>query len=88
MRDYAKVGPKFWIGATGKRLRAAGLEAQVVAMYLMTSPHANMLGLYYIPLEYIKHESGLTLEGASKGLQSCIEVGFCEYDTASEMVMK
>src|SRR5450830_881938 len=86
MREYGKVGPKFWIGATGKKLRVAGFEAQVVALYLMTSPHANMLGLYYIPKMFIAHETGLGLEGACKGLQSAIEAGFCEYDEASEMV--
>ncbi|MDR5757000.1 hypothetical protein [Caballeronia sp. LZ035] len=86
MRDYAKVSPQFWIGETGKKLRKAGAEAQVVGLYLMTSPHANMLGLYYVPMLYIAHETGLGMEGASKGLQSCIEAGFCQYDEASEMV--
>lgn len=50
MRDYAKVSPRFWLGETGRELRKAGAEAQVVAFYLMTSPHANMLGLYYLPV--------------------------------------
>lgn len=86
MRDYSKVSPAFWIGPTGKRLRAAGMEAQIVAMYLMTSPHANMLGLYYCPAMYIAHETGLGMEGASKGLARAIEAGFCEYDEASEVV--
>ncbi|MCR2581744.1 replication protein, partial [Salmonella enterica] len=66
--------------------RAAGMEAQIVAMYLLTSPHANMLGLYYCPTMFIAHETGLGLEGASKGLQRAIEAGFCEYDEASEVV--
>jgi len=86
MREYSRVGPKFWLGKTGKELRKAGAEAQVVAMYLMTSPHANMLGLYWVPTMYIAHETGLGMEGASKGLQRAIEAGFCEYDEASEVV--
>lgn len=86
VRDYAKVGPKFWIGATGKKLKAAGMEAQIVAMYLMTNPHANMLGLFYLPVSFIAHETGLPIEGALKGLQSAIEAGFCVYDDESEMV--
>ena len=57
MRDYGKVSPQFWIGQTGKKLRAEGMEAQIVAMYLMTSPHANMLGLYYCPAMFIAHEN-------------------------------
>jgi len=86
VRDYSKVGPQFWIGKTGKKLRAAGPAAQLVGLYLMTSPHANMTGLYYVSRESIAHETGLGLEGASKGLQSCIDAEFCSYDAESEMV--
>lgn len=86
MRDYAKIGPKFWIGATGKKLKAAGPATQVLALYLMSSPHANMLGIYYLPSIYMAHETGLGIEGASKALQSCIEAGFCAYDETTEMV--
>lgn len=86
MRDYATVAPQFWLGKTGRELRKKGAEAQVVSFYLMTSPHANMLGLYYLPILYIAHETGLGLEGASKGLKSTIEAGFCSYDEDTEMV--
>ncbi|MGM1003032.1 hypothetical protein [Acinetobacter haemolyticus] len=85
MRDYGKVSPHFWTGTTGKKLRNSP-EAVIVAMYLMTCPHANMLGLYYMPLLYVAHETGLGFEGASKGLRSACEAGFCSYDEASEMV--
>ena len=86
MRDYSKVSPQFWIGATGKKLRAKGIECQLVSLYLMTCSHANMLGMYYLPKIYIAHECGLSIEGATKGLQSAIEAGFCSYDDASEVV--
>ena len=85
VRDYGKVSPHFWTGTTGKKLRNSP-EAVIVAMYLMTSPHANMLGLYYMPILYVAHETGLGFEGASKGLRSACEAGFCSYDEASEMV--
>lgn len=86
MRDYAKVSPQFWIGKTGKKIRAKGCAAQVTALYLMTSPHANMIGLYYLPKTYLAHETGQTIEGASEALSSLSEVGFCQYDEATEMV--
>lgn len=86
MREYAKISPKFWIGETGKRLRSAGMEAQIVALYLLSNPHANMIGLYYLPKTFIAHETGLGIEGASKGLRGAIEAGFCMYDEASEVV--
>lgn len=86
MRDYARVEPKMWHGSTMKALRKRGPEAVVVALYLMTSPSSNMLGLFSQPLLYVAHETGLGLEGASKGLQWCIEEGFCSFDDASEVV--
>ncbi|MEW5968654.1 MAG: hypothetical protein AB1706_02120 [Pseudomonadota bacterium] len=85
MRDYGKVSPHFWTGSTGKTLRQCP-DSIVVAMYLMTCPHANMLGLYYMPLLYVAHETGLGLEGAKKGLQWACDAGFCSYDEGTEMV--
>lgn len=85
MRDYSKISGKFWTGATGKLLRGEP-EAQLVALYLMTSPHSNMIGVFTLPVAYIAYETGLPFEGASKGLERCIEVAFCTYDYVSESV--
>ena len=85
MRDYGVVSPRFWIGATGKALRG-NAPAQVLALYLMTSPHANMIGVFHCPLIYMAHETGLGMEGASKALQSLIEAEFCTYEESSETV--
>jgi hypothetical protein len=85
MRDYGKVSPQFWIGRTGKSLRG-NAEAQVLALYLMTSPHANMIGVYHCPIAYMAHETGLSIEGASKALQSLIEADFCTFDAVDEYV--
>ena len=86
MRDYGKISPQFWIGKTGKSIRKQGIEAQLVALYLMTCPQANMLGLYYTSINQIGYETGLDTEGALKGLRGAIEAGFCQYDEDSEVV--
>lgn len=85
MRDYGVVSPKFWIGETGKALRG-NAPAQVLALYLMTCPHANMIGVFHCPVLYMAHDTGLGMEGASKALQSLIEARYCTYDEASETV--
>lgn len=85
MRDYGKVSPQFWIGKTGKALRG-NAEAQILALYLMTSPHANMIGVYHCPIAYMAHETGLTIEGASKALRWLIEADFCTFDAEDEYV--
>lgn len=66
MRDFTKLSPKFWISKSQKKIRDAGPEAMIVALYLLSSPHSNMLGFYYLPLPLIAYETGLGLEGASK----------------------
>lgn len=61
-------------------------EAQIVALYLMTCPTSDMTGVFHCPLMYIAHETGLGLEGASKGLQRLIEGDFCTFDEETDMV--
>jgi hypothetical protein len=62
------------------------MQTQIVALYLMTSPHANMIGVFHCPLIYISHDTGSPLEGASEGLKKLIESGFCTFDEESEMI--
>jgi hypothetical protein len=85
MRDYGAVSPQFWIGQTGKSLRGH-ITAQLVALYLMTSPHANMIGVYYCPIDTIAKETGLPMEGASEALRSLEEAGYCHFDPSTEEV--
>jgi hypothetical protein len=85
MRDYSVITPAFWIGETGKKLRGDG-NAQLLAMYLMTSPHSTMTGVFHCPILYMAHETGIPIEGATKALARLLEVGFCEYEESSETV--
>jgi len=85
MRTYGKLLPAFWTGSTGKALRG-DLEAQVLAIYFVSCPSANMVGLYYLPWPTILHETGLTAEGASKALRRVESEGFAFYDPDSEVV--
>ncbi|MBW9076929.1 hypothetical protein JNB84_03110 [Rhizobium pusense] len=84
MRKYASIPPRVW-QADLKAIRGK-LEAIAVHYHLTTSGHANMLGLYYLPIAYIAHEIGLPQEGASKGLIALIEANICSYDFEREIV--
>lgn len=84
MRKYASIPPRVW-QADLKAVRGK-LEAIAVHYHLTTSGHANMLGLYYLPVAYIAHEIGLPQEGASKGLLALIEANICSYDFEREIV--
>lgn len=85
MRDYGTVSPQFWIGKTGKALRG-NTQAQLLALYLMTSPRANMIGVFHCPVLYMSYETGIPIEGASGALRSLIEADFCQFDEDTEEV--
>ncbi|MGO8068748.1 hypothetical protein AB9E28_24870 [Rhizobium leguminosarum] len=84
MRKFASIPPRVW-QADLKAVRG-NLEALAVHYHLTTSGHANMLGLYYVPVTYIAHEIGCPQEGASKGLLDLIEAKICSYDHQRELV--
>lgn len=86
MRDYATIRPTFWTGDTGRAVRAAGRDAQVLALYLLSSPSSNMIGLYYLPIPTLCHETGLSPQGASKALARLSEAQFARFDPVSEHV--
>ena len=94
---YVKMHETFWTGETGREIRALGLEAQVVAHYLINNRHANMTGLYLLPLMYISADTGIPIEAPSKPLRSpfngvnntlrsLCEAGFCSYDYDTETI--
>lgn len=85
MRDYSKVSGNFWTGRTGKLLRG-DKDAQLVALYLVTCNHGNMIGVFHLPILYLAHETGLDIEGASKALARLIKGQFCTYDNDTELV--
>jgi len=85
MRDYSKAAPTFWTGDTGRKIKAAGREAQIVALYLFTGPNSNWIGLYYLPLPTLCHEVGISKEGALKALRSLSAIDFAYYDEEAEI---
>ena len=76
MREYGIISPKFWIGKTGRKLRAHPY-AQRVALYLMTAPNADMTGVYYCPLSSILNDVGSPSNVPLKPLESPFEA-HCE----------
>lgn len=85
MRDYGKVASTFWTGATGRLLRA-DRDSQVVALYLLTGPMANMIGLYHLPVALLADHTGIPLKGASKALRRVCDAGFARFEGVLEHV--
>ena len=86
MRTFAQLKPSFWYGTTGRQIRGFGPECQLFALYLISGPGAQALGLYYLALPTAAHETGLTIDQVRGCLAKLKEVKFSMYDDASEVV--
>jgi len=86
MREFTKISGQFWIGHTGREIKRLGPECQITALYLLSGPSANAIGLYYLPLPTMAHETGLTPEKSRKALQQLVDLKFCTFDEISETV--
>ena len=54
-RDYGQIQSAFW---THPKIRSVGPDAKLIAAYLLTSPHTNGLGCFYLPLGYVATDLG------------------------------
>lgn len=84
MRDYARISPGFWVSPEGRKIRRLGQGSFLLALYLQSCPASNMIGLYYLPLPTLCHETGLSEKEALKALRSLSEAQFAAYDLTSE----
>jgi hypothetical protein len=86
MRSFAAVLSQFWTGTTGKAITAAGKDARIMATYLLTCSHANMLGLYRLPVLYAAEETGLKRREVTVALGQLKELDFTYYDESTEFI--
>lgn len=86
MREFAKISPQFWINERGREIKRLGIHAQLIAFYLLTNPHSSMIGIYYLPIAFIAHETGVKTDDVMIALNQLINIHFCSYDENSEYV--
>lgn len=84
---YGVLFDEFWTGRTGRDIRrAGGRDAQVLAAYLISNRHANMLGLYRVAVDDMAHDTGMDHAETLQALRAVEAAGFARYDHASEFV--
>jgi hypothetical protein len=86
VREFAKVSPQFWISERGREIKGLGINAQLISLYLLTSPHSSMIGIYYLPIAFIAHETGIFNDDVITALNRLSEINFCTYDLKSEYI--
>lgn len=84
MRDYGKVHTSFWIS---DGMRRVSDDARLLALYLLTGQHTNMIGCFRLPDGYVSEDLAWTPERVSKGFDELSSNGFATRDKASKWVL-
>lgn len=88
MRTYSVINGRFWteMSRTGVKIREAGIGATTMALYLVTNPYSNALGLYHLPLPAVSHDLRVSPEETLRFLDAVCATGFAEYFAEDSLV--
>lgn len=81
---YTRVESRFW---QDEKMRNVSDDARYLMLYLLTSPHRNILGLYFLPFPYACFDLGWDEKRFKKALEELLNTGGIAYDTISHMVL-
>lgn len=81
---YCRVAPTFWTDPDVKRPLTR--DQKLLALYYFTSPHTNMIGLYYCPFEYVAAETGLAIDDVREWTLGPL-AKFATYDLETEEIL-
>ncbi len=84
MRDYGKVQTTFWTSQDTSGLTDTG---RMLALYLLTSPHSNILGCFHLPVGYVCEDLKWATERVEKGFAELFGKGFATRDNDSKWVV-
>lgn len=73
MRDYGKVHSSFWSSPT---IRGMSDDGKTLALYLMTSPHTTIAGVFRLPDGYACEDLGWSSGRVAKGFEELFAKGF------------
>ncbi len=83
MRDYGRVYSSFW---QSPEMRALPEDARTLAMYLLTSPHGNLIGCFRLPDAYAADDLQWPLQRVAEGFAKLQSVAFVTRDEATKWV--
>jgi hypothetical protein len=80
---YYRITPRFWQDSDVRNEWTE--DMRMLALYLMTSPHRNMVGLYYCPLSYMANDLQWSLKKVNISIDSLQVSDFVRYDASAQV---
>jgi hypothetical protein len=83
VRDYGRVYSAFW---QSPEIRSLPEDARTLALYLLTTPHGNLIGCFRLPDAYAADDLQWASERVSEGFRKLEEAAFVRRDEATKWV--
>ena len=83
-RLYTRVESQFW---KDEKMRDLSEGDRYLMLYLLTSPHRNIAGLYYLPLSYACFDLGWDEKRLRQGLEELSAKQRIKYDYQAHVVL-
>lgn len=84
MRIYGTIQTRFW---THPDIQDLSDQAKLLAAYLLSSPHTNMLGCFRIPIGYIAEDLKWSYEKVKQAFDELISIQFINRDDTSAWII-
>lgn len=81
---YTKIESQFW--KDEKMIKLSG-DARYLMLYLLTSPHRNMIGCYFLPEPYAFFDLGMSPERFQQALSQLVKSERIKYDTDNHILL-
>ena len=81
---YTRIKSKFW---TDEKVKKWDSDTKFLALYLLTSPHKNMLGCYVLSKLYICADLEWDMKRLGKPFTKLLDQGFINYDDDNELIL-
>lgn len=82
MRSQSTIEHSIWF----KTMRNMTLNEKLLAIYLRSSPSSTYLGLYYLPLPIMIHETGIPEKEITNTLNRLSQLGFAYYHPQTQQI--
>jgi hypothetical protein len=84
MRRYRTFFPGYWTSADIVDLPN---DSKLLGAYLLTSPHANMIGCYRLPNAYVSEDLRMGSRTVGEGFRNLCDRGFITHDSTFSWVL-
>ena len=80
---YRTVDIRLW---TDPKVHSLPPREKLLFLYLLTNPHTDLSGLYYLPLSLVIYETGLTRQVICKGIDTLSDRTLIRYDRQTDTI--